>query len=98
MAKDGLEESMVAFLISLRRIVKGDGTYYIRAIREQMSSLMEKDDMQEITSAWIGHKLKNLGLSNKRRHPDGVRHYMVKNQVDEVLSVFKDELKGNDLI
>ena len=98
MARDGLEESMTAFLLTLKKIVKSDCSYSIRDIKKQMSLLLEADDMQEVTSAWIGHKLKNLGLSNKRRHPDGVYHYMRKAHVDEVLSIYDNELKGSDLL
>ena len=95
-AKGGLDARVVILLGILKAYVLRDDWYQLERIRQQVAENAEPDQRETITSEWIGHKLIGLGLKNKKRDKFGMKYFIKKGEIDDLLERYRGEMSLED--
>lgn len=81
---ENLTETLDFILVqTLNAIVKEDGFYKVKTIKEAVAANFD-EDQKWLTTKWIGNALRRLGFAEKRRFGTGYEYYLSREKVADL--------------
>lgn len=88
--EDALDDWHKAILLSVNDIVDLKRAYTIKEIKQRMGTYIEdSEELQKITSRWIGAALARLGLKKGKRQEEGNTYIVSREEVNDLLNRYQ---------
>ncbi|MEM2917769.1 MAG: hypothetical protein QXN63_05400 [Candidatus Bathyarchaeia archaeon] len=78
-----VETSEYILVQTLSRLVKDDGYFPVRTIRDEMAQAYD-EEQRWLTTKWVGNALRRLGFKEKRRVGCGVEYHITVKEVKDL--------------
>ncbi|MEW6008864.1 MAG: hypothetical protein AB1629_04440 [Candidatus Omnitrophota bacterium] len=85
--EDSLDDRKTAFLLALKHLTNdGDNACSGHEIKKVMESYLDIDEMDFITTSWIGYRIREFKLNkNKQRLRQGYLYSLKKVDVEDII-------------
>lgn len=99
-SRENLDEVTLAFLKALGDLLllkDRDTEYSTEDIKTNMTTYLSADQVEKVNSQSIGYLLKKFDLADKRRQEKGMKYFIRKAEIADVLYRFQAEITEDKL-